>query len=430
MIYLVRKILPYSLIIITITGLAFSLPIPIPLATVWICNLLICIIYIKAKSLFPQTDKAFILIYFYFLWNIFTFTRGMFIAENYWDWKMLLNNGFQMLIPIFCFTFSNPKILSRLLNKWMKYSLYIFPVFLILSLNTDTPGRYLSFFYLYIICISTLPKKWKLIIIVISTFSIFYDIDARSNGIRVIACLGISLMIFWKYKRNIILKILQPSLMILPIILFYLAAANTFNIFKISDYIGNIESKGNNLTADTRTGLYDEVIQSSIKNKYIILGRTPAKGYESNLFSLDDIKFKQIGIRSLERYGCEVSILNIYHQSGLIGIILYFSIFFYASFIAIYRSNNIFIKLIGIFIAFRWSYSWVEDFNIFDINYTTLWMLIAMCFSKNYRIMSNKQFRLWILSSLPFGVNKTPRLLFRKSDKIIKSSQRNNTLIY
>ena len=115
-------------------------------------------------------------------------------------------------------------------------------------------------------------------------------------------------------------------------------------------------------------------------------------------FTFSSSEDKVIGIRQGERYGTEVSILNIFLHTGLIGVLLYFLIFCYASYLAICKSRNIYIKLIGIFIAFRWCYGWVEDFNQFDINYAMLWLFIAMCFSTQFRMMTNRQFRVWLSS--------------------------------
>ena len=52
-------------------------------------------------------------------------------------------------------------------------------------------------------------------------------------------------------------------------------------------------------------------------------------------------------------------------------------------------------KFLGCFIAFRWAYGWVEDFNRFDIMNISLWMMIAMGISIPFRNMTNVKFRRW-----------------------------------
>lgn len=53
-------------------------------------------------------------------------------------------------------------------------------------------------------------------------------------------------------------------------------------------------------------------------------------------------------------------------------------------------------KVLGVYIAFRFAYGWVEDQNRFDIANIALWMMIAMGLSVQFRKMSNQEFRLWI----------------------------------
>lgn len=192
------------------------------------------------------------------------------------------------------------------------------------------------------------------------------------------------------------------SLLILPVVFFILGITNTFNIFNIEQELG-LENKfimkskkGNEYSAltDTRTFLYVEEIQSAIRNNYTLLGRSIARGYDSMAFG-DGID-KAKGIKRGERESCETSILNIFNYFGIIGVVIYFLTFAYASLTAIYTSKNIFIPIIAIYIAFRWLFAWIEDFSRFDLNYLFLWILIGVCCSPIYRNMSNREFRIWV----------------------------------
>ena len=49
----------------------------------------------------------------------------------------------------------------------------------------------------------------------------------------------------------------------------------------------------------------------------------------------------------------------------------------------------------GIYVAFRWFYSWVEDINNFSLNYFMLLLMIGLCFSHSFRIMSNYEVAIW-----------------------------------
>ncbi|MDD2911353.1 MAG: hypothetical protein PHS87_07055, partial [Petrimonas sp.] len=57
---------------------------------------------------------------------------------------------------------------------------------------------------------------------------------------------------------------------------------------------------------------------------------------------------------------------------------------------------NIYAKMLGIYIAFRWLYAWVEDVNNFSLNYFMLWVMIGLCFSYTFREMTNKEVALWV----------------------------------
>ena len=97
-----------------------------------------------------------------------------------------------------------------------------------------------------------------------------------------------------------------------------------------------------------------------------------------------------------ERFANEVSILNIFTWLGIVGVLLYFLIFIKATYLAINESNNIFIKLIGLNISFRWTYGFVEDFSRIDLSNIFLWLMIGMCFSESFRQMTNAEMKYWV----------------------------------
>ena len=121
-----------------------------------------------------------------------------------------------------------------------------------------------------------------------------------------------------------------------------------------------------------------------------LFGRSPARGTISKAFGKDDMNKRG------ERNGNEVAILNIFIWTGLIGVILYFLIFYHASYLAITQSNNRYSKILGISLAFRWVYAWVEDVNNFSLNNFFIWILIAVCLSKQFRSMDNKEIKIWV----------------------------------
>lgn len=183
----------------------------------------------------------------------------------------------------------------------------------------------------------------------------------------------------------------------------------TFNIFQ--DLVSNrgeyIETKivdgqvvEEDLSADTRTFIYKEVIESALKHDYIFWGRTPARGNDSMTFGTYGAEILKTG--KYERHSNELCHTNVFTWLGLIGVILYSLIYLRSSYLAVYQSNNIYIKFLGCFIAFRWAYGWIEDQNRFDIMNIALWMMIAMGLSKQFRIMNNRQFQTWLINIFKF----------------------------
>jgi hypothetical protein len=373
----------------------------------WIIYFVITCIFINGIKYYYVASNAQNLIFvkFYLFWVFICCIRGIFEAENYWDYKSLIGTSFSLLLAISIFIFTNPRIIQSILSKWLYLAL---PLFFVVAffLTTDSFGFYLipiSFFCLFL---PFLTKKWRAGIVLIALFVIFVDLDARSNVIKFLVPFLLSFLFYFKRLVNFkFLKILFMTCFALPFIFLFFGVTHVFNIFKIDEYIkGNYtekkiiagQVKEIDLKADTRTFLYNEVITSAIKNKYVLIGRTPARGNESEHFGSHS--FEELKTGRYERYGNEVSILNIFTWTGLIGIFLYFLVFLKAVYLAIYKSNNFFLKIIGLNVMFRWIYAWVEDFNRFDIMNIVLWMLIAMCYSEQFRNMSDLDFKSWLNS--------------------------------
>lgn len=51
-----------------------------------------------------------------------------------------------------------------------------------------------------------------------------------------------------------------------------------------------------------------------------------------------------------------------------------------------------------LYVAFRWTFAWIEDFSKFDLNYLFLWIMVGICFSPLYRNMTDEDFKLWVKS--------------------------------
>jgi hypothetical protein len=297
------------------------------------------------------------------------------------------------------------KTIQIIVRTWSIYGLILFIIFSPF-LWGDAVGKFLMPISFLLLFSPLLNTKWKIFVFSFTFYAIFFDVTARSNFIKFVVPLFLGFLYYFKnYLSFKILNIIRLILLSIPFILFLLGATDIFNLFKLDKYFGEQTLKNKtisgdeveeNLIVDNRNLLYIEVIESAIKNNYIIFGRTPARGYDSNSFG--DYNKEKLKTGKRERFSNEVSILNIFTWLGIIGVILYFIIFLKASYFAIIESNNIFIKIVGLNISFRWAFGFVEDFSNFDLSNIFLWLMIGMCFSKTFRQMSNSQIKNWVLS--------------------------------
>lgn len=376
----------------------------------WIIEFIIILLFLKVKKTIKFEKGLLLTIILFEVWVLINFIRGFFYIENYWDTKRLISNTLVLLLPLAVFV-STPKKIAYTLRVWFKYALIIFIILLSIMIP-EAYGKFLipvSFLFLFF---PKLPVKFKILSIACLLIVIAGGLDARSNIIKFITPLIFGLFYYFR-KSPFIFKFTHSALLIAPFILLVLGLTGVFNVFKMDEYIGsdfqvnkNDGSGTTELTVDTRTFIYIEEITSAIKHNYVLLGRTQARGYESLKFgSGDDVIEKETGGRG-ERHGSEVSILNIFNWLGLVGVVLYFLIFFRASYLAIYVSNNVFSKIIGLNITFRWLYAWIEDFSQFDLSNLFLWFMIGMSFSPIFRNMRNIEFIYWVRNGFITKIKK------------------------
>jgi hypothetical protein len=246
-----------------------------------------------------------------------------------------------------------------------------------------------------------LTFRWKVILLALSIFVIFIDLNARSNVIKFSVPILLSLIYYPRfYISTKLFEWVRKILFIVPILLFCLAVTDVFNVFNMDDYISGefktaettVEgmSLDADLKADTRSFIYDEVLSTAEKYNSWLIGRSPARGYDSDWFGEEDMTGRW------ERPGSEVAILNIFTWTGIVGVVLYLMVFYKASYLAINHSNNTFSQILGLFIAFRWLYAWVEDINYFTLTTVFLWFMIGLCYSKSFRGMTNKEVEYWV----------------------------------
>ena len=408
--HFVNYSLPYIIILVAITSvIAFPNPV-FPFISLldntaisWVFSASVLIILFLSTAFFYDdiNRKNTLVITFFFVWTVICIVRGFFVAENYWDVKALITNIFGLLLIVVAYSATNKVIVQTILLYYVKYALPLFLV-LIIFINPDAYGFYLVPVSSLLLFIPALSRRSIALLSFFTAVVFIADLGARSNVIKfAVPALMLFIFYFRDYISNHLLEIARLVLITTPIVLFILGVTGLFNVFHTTDYLGeqNITKTAydgtqyeENLAGDTRTFIYEEVITSALNNDYWIFGRTPARGNDSASFGAESFALT----RRYERIANEVGVANVFTWMGLVGVVLYFLVFFRASFLAVNRSNNIYAKMLGIYIAFRWLYSWVEDVNNFSLNYFMLWIMIGMCFSVSFRLMTDYEVTIWI----------------------------------
>lgn len=372
----------------------------------WMVDFLVLFCIYGMRRLSRLDRKSTRLVTLYFLWMIICSVRGAFVAENYWEYKQLVTGFLTLSIPAFAVVFSNGQVLRTCLNYWMRFALPLLLVFFLFGFQ----GQALHFYVGPVLTLSCflpiIPRGWRCLFVAILLAMIFADMGARSQIIKAVMAFLLSFaLVIAKHITDNILKIAHWACYILAIVLLVLGISGEYNIFEdLSSHEGQYTQKvvrdgevvEEDAAADTRTFIYVEVISSAIEHNYVLFGRTPARGNDSASFGA--YAAEDLGTGKYERHSNEVCHPNVFTWLGLVGMIMYSLLYMRSSWLAVYRSKNIYVKLVGVYIAFRWLYGWIEDWNSFDIANLSLWMLMAIGFSTEFRSMSNAEFRRWVRS--------------------------------
>lgn len=400
-----ENVLAVLIVLISISSVLAWCKVPIGNTAIWWCI------------------DTFILILFYKLWDRRQFkvkVINVFLilvlcsavygvikkAQIYWDYKLLCDNLMIFLLPLAAYAYMKPYILKTTLKSYLTFSPWILLV-LAPFLDSDAFGRFLVPYSFMALFFKDLNVKYRFMIIAAYVITVLCGSDSRSDVVKFSLCICLAVCYYYKKIADFFFKFVgfaRYVFLVIPFVFFILGAAGIFNVFNADEELGingkySMKSSGAedvSALADTRTFLYVEEINSAVKNNYVIFGNSIARGYDSEFFghSIDlDLKTNRG-----ERPGCEVSILNVFNYFGLVGCIIYFLIFSMASYYAIYKSNNRFVPIIGLYVAFRWTFAWIEDFSKFDLNYLFLWIMVGICFSPLYRNMTDEDFKLWVKS--------------------------------
>ncbi|MGN0201736.1 MAG: hypothetical protein ACI399_02375 [Candidatus Cryptobacteroides sp.] len=330
---------------------------------------------------------------------------GIFMSEGYWDYKALVTNFLAYSLAVGYPYFAQPTKVAASLKVWLLVAAVT--VWFLLPFMDGECGKYLLPLSFLLVFISLLEKKTMLAVLVLSLVVVFFgSIGDRSTLLRFIACflIGLGVMTRRYLPRELLLSVVVLEL-ILPFVLLALGVTGVFNVFQIGEAIGasKVEVVDSNdgvddFGADTRTFIYIEEAASAVKHNYFIQGRSLARGYDSDFFMMADDEMAGRG----ERGSSEVSILNFFNYFGLIGVAVFFAVIAGAIVHAFKHSRSKILLFVAVYLGFRWCYSFVEDYNYFNLNTICQWIAVSMCYSPFFNRMTDSQFVHWARKALSF----------------------------
>lgn len=356
--------------------------------------------YFHHKTLCQKTPKIFKCLYGIIILGTL---YGVFMSEGYKDFQGMITKLTAWTLCLGWLYFQNPSNISKVTRDWCKYSIPLFFI-LLAFMQGEAVGRFLAPYAFLLIFLPYLERKWRIIVLIaVALVLLFGALGARSSILRFAISIFFAIIIYFqKYIPRFAIKITLITLVVSPIVFLWLGISGQFNIFQIQEELGWNEvsvqdsfNKGEqeNLTADTRTFLYIEEIQSALDNNYVLYGRSFARGYDSIVISGIDWKSGRN-----ERWSCEVRMLNVFNYLGIIGVIIVSLVYLIAAFKAVYQSRSFTMQIIGVYVAFRWLYGWIEDFDRFDLINLYLWIPIFMCYSNRFIEMTENDFKNWARS--------------------------------
>jgi hypothetical protein len=269
--------------------------------------------------------------------------------------------------------------------------------------------RVMSGLYLLVLFIPYIKQKWKsILIITLSIISFFLNIGERFNLLNISVAFAIILLNFIPLHtlRYRIVKFFSVVLFVLPLVFLILGVTGIFNIFKIdvkeSDYVLKYGTQEQSMLDDTRTGIYKDVLGGIADKNAYIFGLGATGKVKTSLIEVDDFYFAL----KKGRESSESGMLNYIQWGGFFGFLSYYMLFAAAAYYAIFKSNNWFMRSLGLWISYKAMFSFIADDQNAQIMYFMVIVAIGVCLNRDFRQMTNKEMKLYLNRILTFRRKK------------------------
>lgn len=278
--------------------------------------------------------------------------------------------------------------LPILLKSFVKYAIPI-NLFLLIVPPSDgmmTAAHNMILLNIFIFFSPYISKRNCFAILTLIFVILLFNIERRSILLGYI--IPLLILLFYKIlKLRIVRYVSFIVSIILPLLMLYLFASNTFNIFQEMESNDTQELKiGNrNLFVDSRSEIVEDVVNATLNSGNtiaIMFGLGGNSKIESQIRSVAIIKD---GFRKNQ----ESAMLNYIQCGGLFGLIAYSFFILYGAYNCIFKSNNKFMIMLGYFLLFKYVFSFVEDRVMMNAHTYFQFIIYGISYNKYLRMKSD-----------------------------------------
>ncbi len=337
---------------------------------------------------------------FYFIYAAITYVRGFSEIEYLADWISLASSMMftSFLLPYMMYI-GTPDYCSKIFRSFILVGI---PLCIVGAIWLSNDGQQnfshnLVIMNVLILLFPEMKWKWRIIIIATAILVPLYDLDRRS--ILIGYAVPTLLLLSWPLIRiRPVRKLAVCTIIATPIVLLLLGLSGAFNIFKYIEQSGEVDISGSErgTMVDSRTCIYEDVFNDLKENNIWISKGANHKTYtflsEKSAYDSDNILWRY------GRKGTESGMLNHFQYGGIWGALAYALLFIGASWKACFYSRSRFMRLLGVYISFKFAYSFIEDAVL--PNGLTFWLFICLgiCYNTQFRSFTDIEIKKYFRS--------------------------------
>jgi len=332
--------------------------------------------------IFPK--KEFYVLLLLLLWNIINIVRSIVNVDS--TLLTAFGNPYTILSLLIPFVFffganiNNIILFRKYLIKAIKISIIILPVYFLNSYYLAAIVV-LCLGYIFLFPSFIIENKNTNIIILFSVLAtLFLSPNSRSTFLRMTLFLIPFILLLLQKKINFPFSFKHTLvILIIPFYFVFVGYSHGNSIFR-----NLAENKDDELFIDTRTFLFEEVIEDLTKNDKLFIGKGATSNYYSNYFS-NIVQVKN------NRLTVEVGVLTILLKGGIIAVFLNLFAFIYAVYLGYFKSKNVYSKILGYIILVHIVLLFAENLVAYNFYNFIIWFTTGILYNKKFRFLTNNE---------------------------------------